>query len=157
MKVLLPVDGSTCANKTIEWAASIFDKQTTEYYLLHVVPILPETGTIEFKVSDAKALLSTAQSLLEGLGCTVKEAGYQLGDITDQVCRYADLMSIDQVVIGSHGRSGLSKLLIGSVGESVLEHCRKSVVVYRNVEPKAQKSSAKTSSASQVTAQAERI
>lgn len=136
MKVLLPVDGSDCANKTMDWAAATFDKITTEYYLLHVIPILPDLATIEYDVVTANIILQKARTTLQAKGCQVIDADYLLGGVADQVCRYVDLMDIDQVVVGSHGRTGFAKLLMGSNGEAILEHCHKPVIVYRNVERK---------------------
>jgi nucleotide-binding universal stress UspA family protein len=137
MKLLLPVDGSECSNQSMEWAASTFDKQTTEYFLLYVIPIIPDLVTVEYDVVEANSILRKARIFLEEKGCKVINADYQLGSVTDQICRCADLMEIDQVIIGSHGRSGLAKFLLGSTAEAVLEHCHKPAIVYRSLEQKA--------------------
>jgi nucleotide-binding universal stress UspA family protein len=133
MKLLLPVDGSECSIKTLEWATKVFNTKTTEYYLLSAIPVLPDLNTVEYQIVDTLALLKKARFELELKGCKVIKAEYILGDPVNQICQYADEMAIDHVVIGSHVRTGLSKLLMGSTSEAVLEHCKCPVVVYRPV------------------------
>jgi nucleotide-binding universal stress UspA family protein len=134
MKVLLPIDGSDCSNQTIQWAAETFGKSTARYYLLFVIPVLPDLNTVEFDIVEASSLLRRAKTTLEEAGCTVERAEYVLGDTVDQICRYADMIDADQIVLGSHGRSGLAKLLMGSTSIKVLEHSHRPVTVHRNVE-----------------------
>ena len=134
MKVLLPIDGSDCSNQTILWSAETFSKENTKYYLLFVIPVLPDLNTVEFDIVEASAMLRRAKSLLEHANCQVERAEYVLGDTVDQICRYADNIDADQIVIGSHGRTGLAKLLMGSTSIKVLEHSHRPVTVHRNVE-----------------------
>jgi nucleotide-binding universal stress UspA family protein len=134
MKVLIPIDGSDCSNKTLEWSVQMFDRLNTDYELIYVIPIMTEIPVAESVFTDAVALLENARSGLERQGYRVSEAQYLLGLAVDQICRYAELQDVDLVIIGSHGRTGLSKLLLGSVSEGVLEHCRRPVIIYRNVE-----------------------
>jgi nucleotide-binding universal stress UspA family protein len=134
VKILLPTDGSECADKTLEWASRMFDKERTQYYLLHVIPPTPELSMTGFESEDAVQLLKAARKLLEKNGCRVVATEYLFGDEVNMICAYAENMDMDQVVIGSHGRKGLAKFLLGSVGVAVLENCKRSVIVYRDVE-----------------------
>lgn len=134
MKILLPIDGSDCANHTLEWAASTFDKQNTQYFLLFVIPVLADLNTVEFDIVEANAMLRKSRNLLEGKGCMVISADYSLGDTVDQITRYADEIEADQIVIGSHGRTGFAKLIMGSTSIRVLEHSHRPVTVHRNIE-----------------------
>lgn len=137
MRTLLPVDGSECSEKTLRWVMETFDKRNTEYYLLFVIPVLPDLNTVEYDIMDATTMLKRLKAEMERSGCNVARAEYVLGDIVDQICRYADEIEANQIVIGSHGRTGLSKLLLGSVSIRVLERCPCNVTVYRNVDQKA--------------------
>lgn len=134
MRVLLPVDGSDCAEQTLNWVMSTFDKRQSEYYLLFVIPVLPDLNTVEYDIMDATTMLKRLKSDLERNGCQVARAEYVLGDVVDQICKYAENIQADQIVIGSHGRTGLSKLLLGSVSIRVLEHCPCTVTIHRNME-----------------------
>lgn len=134
MKILLPFDGSDCAAKTLEWASETFNKDNTIYYLLFVIPVLSDLNTTEYDIMDATAILKKAKGALEDAGCRVAQADYTLGEAVDQICRYAEEMDVDQVVIGSHGRTGLARILMGSISIRVLEHCHRPITVHRNVE-----------------------
>lgn len=134
MKILLPIDGSDCSNHTLEWAAAMFDKQNTEYFLMFVIPVLPDLNTVEFDIVEANAMLRKSRNLLESRGCMVTRADYFLGDVVDQICRYADEIEVDQIVIGSHGRTGLARLIMGSTSIRVLEHSHRPVTLHRNIE-----------------------
>jgi nucleotide-binding universal stress UspA family protein len=134
MKILMPIDGSDCATKTLHWAAKTFNPETAEYYLLFVIPVLPDLNTVEYDIMDASAILKRAKAELEDKGCKVISAEYVLGDAVDQICRYAEEIDADQLILGSHGRTGLAKLMMGSTSIRVLEHCRRPVTIHRNVE-----------------------
>jgi nucleotide-binding universal stress UspA family protein len=136
MRMLLPIDGSDCSDQTLRWIAETFDKRNTEYYLLFVIPVLPDLNTVEYDIMDATTMLRAAKTEMERNGCNVIRSEYVLGDIVDQICRYAEEIQADQIVLGSHGRTGLAKLLLGSVSTRVLEHCPCNVMIYRSVEKK---------------------
>lgn len=139
MKVLLPTDGSDCSKKTLEWAASIFNKDTAKFYLFTVVPhVVPELSTMTYEVEDALEVLKESETYLKDKGFTVEKSEYVLGDPAEKICEFADEIGADQIVIGSHGRSGISKLLLGSVSSSVFERSSVPVLVHKNkVERKA--------------------
>lgn len=131
MKILIPLDGSDSSVATLNWAASTLDKENTNYYLLSVVD---DPMIAEYEIQDAVKILNKGKALLEEKGCKVKKAEYVQGSPAESICNYADEMDMDQVLIGSHGRTGLAKIFLGSVSTSVLEHCNKPVFLYRNVE-----------------------
>lgn len=133
MKVLLPIDGSDCSSETLAWAADTFDRHATRYHLLFIIPVLPDLNTVEYDIVEATAMLRRAKNMLEGKGCYVERAEYVLGDVVEQICRYAEEIQADQVVLGSHGRTGLSKLLMGSTSIKVLERCHCPITIHRNV------------------------
>lgn len=135
-KILLPIDGSDCSQKTVRWAAETFDPRKTDYYLLRVVPVLPDLNTMEYDIVDASHVLNQIRKDLEALGCRVAQAEYVLGDVVERICDYAEAKEVDQVVLGSHGRTGLSRFLLGSISAKVLETCQRPVTIHRNVERK---------------------
>lgn len=131
MKILLPIDESDSASQTVAWASQVFDKQSTRYYLLHIIPtVYSEVSLMEYDLQDTKALLDTQQAYLERQGCHVEKAEFMEGDAVDLICEYADIMDVDQIVMGSHARKGLTKLLLGSVSTGVLERSKRPVVIH---------------------------
>jgi nucleotide-binding universal stress UspA family protein len=86
---------------------------------------------MDFDIVEATAILKKAKAFLQSQHCHVAQVTYLLGDAVEEICRFSEIQDIDHVVIGSHGRSGLAKLLMGSVGVGVLENCPRPVIVYR--------------------------
>lgn len=134
MKVLLPIDGSLCSNKLIQWAASTLNPETTEFYLVTIIPQgAPELVVEQYQVEEAVKMLKEAASKVEELGGKVAKTEYVEGDPVESICKYATDITADQVMISSHGRTGLAKLLLGSVSTGVLENCPVPVIVYKNM------------------------
>lgn len=134
MKVLVPIDGSSCSINTLDWIADNLDKSKTQYTLLLVIPKsfseLEDEETDQ--IDETVRLLKEGRWYLERKGCLVERAEYVLGDPVEAICRYADEMRVDEIVIGSHGFSGGKHALLGSVSSGVFEQCGKPVFVYRN-------------------------
>ena len=133
MKVLLPVDGSDSAQATLEWAVTTLDRSTNEFVLLTVIS---DPMIAEYEIEDATKVLHDAKAFLTERGATVLKSEYVQGDPVDGICRYAEESGIDQILLGSHGRSGVAKLLLGSVSEGVLEKAKVPVFIYRNIQKK---------------------
>jgi len=82
----------------------------------------------ESELAEARAeLASTATSLA---GVPVDEL-VEVGDAADVICRVADRLRADIVIVGSHGRTGLGRLFLGSVSEHVVRHAPCPVLVVR--------------------------
>jgi nucleotide-binding universal stress UspA family protein len=137
MKVLIPLDGSDCSKATLEWATNTLDKNT-QYYLVSVVAD-PTHMIVEYEIQDANRYLTEGHEILKNAGCKVEKTEYVIGDAVEMICRYADEENVDQVLMGSHGRTGIAKVFLGSVSSAVLEHCNKPVFLYRNIERKPEK------------------
>jgi nucleotide-binding universal stress UspA family protein len=56
----------------------------------------------------------------------------EAGDPADVICRTAERLGADVIVVGSHGRTGLGRLLLGSVSEHVVRHAPCPVLVVRH-------------------------
>lgn len=137
MKILLPVDGSECSFSTLVWAAETFDKAITQYYLLFVVALIPSmvgldaAKAIEYDLDFAGETLSKCKTELENRGCIVERAETVTGDPADEICAYANAIQANQIVMGSHGRTGLSKLILGSVSTKALAHSQCPVTIHK--------------------------
>lgn len=55
----------------------------------------------------------------------------EIGDVATTICRVAEELPVDVIVLGSHGRSGLKRLFLGSVSEHVVRHAPCPVLVVR--------------------------
>jgi len=133
-RVLVPVDGSESAWSALEYAVE--HHQSGELTVLHVVDPMrgdyygdEEAGS---PVSRSEELLAEAQERLaetpDGLDV---ETTSVTGKPADAILDYAETNDFDQIVMGSRGRSGLSRLLLGSVAETVVRRSSGPVTVVR--------------------------
>jgi nucleotide-binding universal stress UspA family protein len=115
-----------------------------EIRVLHVVDPYPmklaETkGTPELPDLDAARAEQREQAkrLLEKAASTLRSAGFQAtwivqeGDPRTAILDDADAWNADLIVMGSHGRSGLQRWLMGSVSEAIARHAACSVEIVR--------------------------
>lgn len=132
MKILFPIDGSDCAKATLAWASQFLTASSHQIYLLNVVCFTPEILISDMAVEEGIKMLNEAKVFLETKGFTVAKADYILSMPSQAICTYADENKIDQIIIGSHGRQGLAKFLMGSVSEAVFKQAKQLVLVINN-------------------------
>jgi nucleotide-binding universal stress UspA family protein len=139
-QILVPVDGSEPANKALDFALDQFpDADIT------VVTVIDPTdvgyGSIEATPSTFKKLHEAAREdaerILDEASDRAADAGRELttetavGAPSRAIVQYADEHDVDQVVIGSHGRQGVTRVLLGSVAETVVRRSPVPVTVVR--------------------------
>ena len=86
----------------------------------------------ESELAQARAELASTEASLTGV--PVDEI-VEVGDAADVICRVAERLRADVVVVGSHGRTGLGRLFLGSVSEHVVRHAPCPVLVVRQPRP----------------------
>jgi nucleotide-binding universal stress UspA family protein len=139
--VLVAYDDSTQANCALEFALESFpDAHVT---LLTVIDpadagsrrrlSLPPLGD-EWLVrarEDAETVLADAAARVRDAGATV-DIEIEIGRPARTIVAYAEDRDVDHVVMGSHGRSGVTRILLGSVAEAVIRRSPVPVTVARN-------------------------
>ena len=137
--VLVPFDFSEYSEKAFTWALAMAEKWRSRLLLLHVVP-MPSyppmlMGTyfnvVEFEASLRADAEARAKEFLGKVGnSTVQtDAKIFIGEPFGDICRVAAEEKADLIVMGSHGRTGLSHVLLGSVAERVVRHAPCPVLV----------------------------
>jgi nucleotide-binding universal stress UspA family protein len=135
MKILLPIDGSSCSARAIDTVLRDFDPATTEVHVVHAIercasvpPYLAfaegptaaedalESYADERQREEAKAWRAVERLQLAGFKVTVD---VQVGNAVGVILESAVAWRPDRIVMGSHGRSGLPRLLLGSVARGV--------------------------------------
>ena len=141
--VLLPTDFSGCANYAVSYAAAIARATDATIICVHVVePIVPAvgyTGLAEpLPIADINEQLEdSAERELPKLAECEECAGLSIeeiivhGDAAAEIVRVADERNVDLIVISSHGRTGLGRMLFGSTAEAVVRHARCPVLVVK--------------------------
>lgn len=136
--ILWPTESYTPSQKIIDAVVTLAERFQAKIYVLHAVtpiPIFPESvsavevvptfdvGLYEHElVKTAKKSLAAVarQQVPEGMDA---ESHVVVGHPRDVILDFVEEKNIDVVVMATHGRSGVDRLLIGSVAESTIRHC----------------------------------
>jgi nucleotide-binding universal stress UspA family protein len=142
-KILLPTDFSGCANYALPYAASIARATGARVVCLHVVePVVPAIGytgladpmpgaDISEQLEDsAERELPRLTDCEELNGLEVEEVIVH-GDAAAEIVRVAGERDVDLIVISSHGRTGLGRMIFGSTAEAVVRHAGCPVLVVK--------------------------
>lgn len=138
-RVLVPIDGSPQSNDALALAADLFPQ--SEITLLHVADPAERNETnaehettqqleLEAEHERATRLFEVAKADLEGTDVTV-ETAVVTGSPWREIIAYVDDHGIDHVLMGSHGRDGASRFLLGSVAELVVRRSSAPVTVVK--------------------------
>lgn len=135
-KILVPVDFSDCSNKAVEYAIAFAKQFGSELFLLHVVephPVVPEMGQYDpDMIHDRRADLAALQ---KSIGRPVRStASLRTGTPHMEIAGAAEDLGIDLVIIATHGRKGLSRVVLGSTTEKVVRHAPCPVLIVRETE-----------------------
>ncbi|PSQ28285.1 universal stress protein UspA [Halobacteriales archaeon QS_9_67_15] len=139
-RILTPVDGSEQAHRAFEFVAEEFGDATV--VLLHVVnpaeagysaqatiPAFSEEW-YENEKAAAEELFDEIKGLAADTDLSV-EREIEVGKPIRAIVEYAEDSDVDQIVMGSHGRSGVTRILLGSVAEAVVRRSPVPVTVVR--------------------------
>jgi len=139
-KILMPTDGSNCSQAAIREGLEVAKHMGARVTFLYVVEnissslwISPESVPYGLElIEDLKRVgseaLSKASELAQAAGV---EAEGKLVEARPVEAILAEAKNHDLVVMGTHGRSGLDRFLLGSVTEAVLHRSEKPVLVLR--------------------------
>ena len=146
LKVLAAIDGSKCSTEALERLGRLIPLSGAEVILLTIVPPPPVsdmTGLIGPPYVDATLLLKDmereAKEILAHGGEILQKHGVtptqiqKLGDPASAIVETAK--AVDLVVVGSHGRTGFRKLLLGSVSSKVVTDTQCPVLVIMGPSP----------------------
>lgn len=140
--VLVPIDDSERSSHALEHALEIHpDARITALHVVDPRKFYAGTGIEGSITSDyeriqegyeqqARALLEDAREAAAERGVEI-ETEYLTGAVARSVVDYAAEHDVDQIVMGSHGRSGASRILLGSVAETVTRRSPVPVTIVR--------------------------
>jgi nucleotide-binding universal stress UspA family protein len=133
--ILVPVDGSDHSWEAFDYAMD--EHREDELTVLHVVN--PMQGDYEPDESEARAV-RRSEKIETAVRDRVDEAGFDAAAVSvvtregrpaDEIIAHAETDEIDQVVMGSRGLSGVKRLLLGSVAETVVRRADVPVNIVR--------------------------
>ena len=142
-KILLPTDFSECGNYALSYATALARKFGASLICLHVIePIVPSVGysgmTEPLPIADiSDQLEDSAERELPKFAECEECAGLEVeelivhGEAASEIVRVAKDRGVDLIVVSSHGRTGLGRILFGSTAEAVVRHASCPVLVVK--------------------------
>ena len=144
-RILVATDGSSLSKKAVNSAISMAALCGAELVALKVVPRYPQSyfeGGRALPVSeisrvekqwaaDGQTIVDAVKKTAEGKGVTVKAITVKSDLVSDAVVSAAKKYKCDLIVMASHGRKGIKRLLLGSETQHVLTHSPVPVLVLK--------------------------
>jgi nucleotide-binding universal stress UspA family protein len=148
--ILVPLDGSALAEAALPKALELAEVSGARVLLLRAAqaPTLPGVDPTEAQVrmvSEAEAYLARIEERLTQHGQVKVETSVWYGPAAYAIVEAARVHRVDEIVMTTHGRSGLGRLLLGSVAESVLRSTTTPILLLRAEGAPVQASDGKTS------------
>lgn len=136
--VLVPTDGSTATEGAIEHAIDLANRYDATLHALYVVDagtyssleVAADAVADELR-SEGTAAVEAVADRAEGAGVAV-ETAVETGVVHQSIVDYVDREGIDLVVMGTHGRTGVGRFLLGSVAEKVIRTAEAPVMTVRS-------------------------
>ena len=140
-RILVPLDGSLLAETVLPHAEALAAKFGSTIVLLQVGPILesatvaaspPDDPTLVHRIEHrtVAAYLAEVENRLRDHGCTI-EVRQKEGDAAEQILSQAAESSVGLIAMATHGRSGLQRVLLGSVADEVVKKAACPVLLVR--------------------------
>jgi len=139
-RILVAIDGSENAERAASYGINVAKTTGAEVHALYVISTkhAVTTRTVmgwseafeEYLADKGGVEVENVEKLGEKAGVKVKPV-YMKGIPADKILEYASENSIDLIVMGTHGLTGIKKFLIGSVAENVVRHSKVPVMIIR--------------------------
>lgn len=144
-RILVPVDGSPLSDRALEEAIRLASLTQASLHLVHVADMQTYAAALDMAAGanafDMKAAMREAgATILEACGKRVQAAALQVtsevveggpGSVADHVLDCARHWGADLIVLGTHGRRGLGRFLLGSDAEQLLRSSPVPVLLVR--------------------------
>lgn len=137
--ILVPTDLSEGAEQALDYASELAVRLGAQIHLLNVISVpalgVPELG-VALTASMIDELVMSNQDAIDQLARTRCSASLgqvmvRTGDARDVINQTAKELGIDLIVMGTHGRRGISRALLGSVAENVVRTAPCAVLTVR--------------------------
>jgi len=140
-KIMVATDGSELVKRAVEVAVEIARISEAKLYAVHVIEL--ESNSIFHSLNEEQKKALREQLHIEGKKATdfVEDIGRTAnvgvesiifeGNPVNGILDFTEQNDIDLIVMGTHGKTGLERFLIGSVSENVVRHSNRPVLVVR--------------------------
>jgi nucleotide-binding universal stress UspA family protein len=127
-RILVPTDFSEISQRALEYAKTIAKQDSSELLLVHVNPPINLITPPEAAWIDESEVQALQEEQLEQSGAALRAEGYRAraisltGPLYDEILSTVKQYKVDLIVLGTHGKKGLERLMLGSDAEAVLRH-----------------------------------
>lgn len=133
-RILVAVDGSDFSDVAVDQAISLGGICNSHIYLISVVDLYPEQmevapALVEKMSEEVRDNLEKARIKVEKANIPCETIVHMGGKPHEFIVQEAKEKSIDLIAMGTHGRSGLKRILMGSVAQNVIGHAPCPVIV----------------------------
>ncbi|MFN3200796.1 MAG: universal stress protein [Bradymonadia bacterium] len=144
-RILVPIDFSACSQHALDYALTFAERFEARVDLLHVYEPPFDLGDVPVQVGDAPPLpiseyirvqvRNNLEVMLDQCPEHIQVTSHLItGRVDHEVVELAERESIDLIIMGTHGRTGLSRFFLGSVAERVLRRANCPVLTVRHPE-----------------------
>ena len=141
--ILVPVDGSDTAQMAVGKATALAQAFGSRVTVIYVIDPYPFTGVgtdfaygqaeyLSAATAEANASVKLAKESFANAGVDVETSVVEAHTAWRGSVEAGESLQADLIVMGSHGRNALEKLVLGSVAQAVLSHTKLPVLVVRN-------------------------
>ena len=141
--ILVPVDGSETAQMAVDKATALAKAFDSKVTVMYVIDPYPFTGVgtdfaygqaeyLNAATAEANEAVKVAKLALLDAGVNVDSSVVEAHTAWRGIVDAGDSLQADLIVMGSHGRNALEKLVLGSVAQAVLSHTKLPVLVVRD-------------------------
>ena len=140
-KIMVATDGSELVKRAVDLAIEIAKLSKAKMYAVHVLvlggDVLIPSRDKEWKRTIEEQLTiqgKKATAYVENVGIAANvevESIILEGNPANEIIDFAEKNDIDLIVMGTHGKTGIQKFLIGSVSENVARHSKRAVLIVR--------------------------
>lgn len=153
-RILVPLDGSPLAEEALPYAVEIAKKFESELYLLRVVspgastafitpggmmaePSMGSAVEAEILAQAQEEQMAGARDYLDKMVRKLSDTGLQVcfdvmeGSPGTAIMHFAHKLSIELIVLTTHGRTGLMRMVMGSVADQIIRQCGCPVLLIR--------------------------
>jgi len=137
-RLLVPVDFTETSDRALEYAVEFAKKFDAKVTILHAyqIPVYGFPDAVYVTSAELAAQISNAaQQRLDALVDAQKTAGIEVNAVLrdgvpwEEINKVAEEISADLIIIGTHGRRGLARAILGSVAENVIRTSTRPVLV----------------------------
>lgn len=144
--ILFPIDFSECSEKVFPYALEMAQKFDAKLHLLFVARDLSYLTTIDVSrdilMNTVAEIARSGENQIQGFcdknlsDFSNHESKVVIGNPADEIVKFAHEHDIDLIVMGTHGRKGLDRTLMGSVADHVIKNASSPVFTINPFRPK---------------------